>query len=204
MSGQPVSFVKVRTLSLKFFGLLALASLFLTEPAWPVQDETQGLLDWVSALLLVTGVLGRLWCTLYIAGRKSRVVVTTGPYALCRHPLYLFSLLLATGTLLILQHSVAAVLFGPPFLVFHVLAMRVEEANLTQKFGAEYTNYCRTTPRLLPHPGRLRLAFDRQSLQPSRSHLVRAMLDSSLFLLVFPAAKLLDWAYRTGLLPLRW
>lgn len=204
MSSKSESLVirKARTLGLKFFGFLALAALFLTEPSWPVRAETHLLLERLGILLLAAGVLGRLWCTLYIAGKKSKALVTTGPYALCRHPLYLFSLLLVTGTLLILQHAVAAAAFGLAFLLFHALAMRVEEAHLARIFGAEYANYCRTTPRLLPHPGGLRRAFDRQSLHPSRRHLGRIVLDSTGFLLVFPVAELLEGAYRTGLLPI--
>src|SRR5882672_454668 len=48
-------------------------------------------------MLVALACLGRIWCSLFIAGHKDEVLVTTGPYALCRHPLYSFSLLGALG-----------------------------------------------------------------------------------------------------------
>jgi protein-S-isoprenylcysteine O-methyltransferase Ste14 len=41
--------------------------------------------------------LGRTWCSLDISGRKKRELVTVGPYALVRNPLYIFTLLEAFG-----------------------------------------------------------------------------------------------------------
>ena len=41
--------------------------------------------------------LGRVWCSLFIAGHKDETLVTSGPYACCRHPLYSFSILGALG-----------------------------------------------------------------------------------------------------------
>ena len=64
-----------------------------------------GALLQAAALLLVAGAcLGRIWCSVFIAGRKDAAIVTHGPYALCRHPLYSLSfvggigLALATGS----------------------------------------------------------------------------------------------------------
>ena len=48
-------------------------------------------------LLVALACLGRIWCSLFIAGHKDEVLVTTGPYALCRHPLYSLSVLGALG-----------------------------------------------------------------------------------------------------------
>ena len=49
----------------------------------------------VSTVLFMIGVvlvvsLGRLWCSLYIAGYKKDVLVTAGPYSMCLKPSLFF------------------------------------------------------------------------------------------------------------------
>ncbi len=39
------------------------------------------------SMLFLAGAAFRFWATLYLGGRKDAVVVDTGPYSLCRHPL---------------------------------------------------------------------------------------------------------------------
>jgi len=62
-----------------------------------VQEDS--LLDWavdaVAFTLYLAGLTFRFWATLYVGGRKVRVVVAEGPYSVCRNPLYLGSFLLA-------------------------------------------------------------------------------------------------------------
>jgi protein-S-isoprenylcysteine O-methyltransferase Ste14 len=41
------------------------------------------------------GATLRLWSTLYIGGRKRVVLVSDGPYSLCRNPLYVGTFLIA-------------------------------------------------------------------------------------------------------------
>lgn len=48
-------------------------------------------------LLVAVAVLGRLWATLFIAGRKEDRLVRDGPFARCRHPLYAASIVGALG-----------------------------------------------------------------------------------------------------------
>lgn len=45
----------------------------------------------------------RFWATLYIGGRKEKELVTTGPYSLCRNPLYRGSLCAALSMALFLN-----------------------------------------------------------------------------------------------------
>ena len=52
----------------------------------------------IAGLLLMAGAaLGRVWTSAFIAGSKDERLVTTGPYARCRHPLYALSLLGGIG-----------------------------------------------------------------------------------------------------------
>ncbi|MGU9537294.1 methyltransferase family protein, partial [Proteus mirabilis] len=51
----------------------------------------------LGMVAIMVCVLGRAWCALYIGGRKKQEIVTSGPYSLCRNPLYVFSVIGAFG-----------------------------------------------------------------------------------------------------------
>ncbi|MFM7261867.1 MAG: methyltransferase family protein [bacterium] len=76
----------------------AVVALALLAPhAWEKDGVTDSLLSAMGYILLLVGCAGRIWCALYIAGRKNRVLVDLGPYSLTRNPLYLFSCLAFVG-----------------------------------------------------------------------------------------------------------
>src|ERR1700733_856770 len=106
-----------------------------------------------SLLLLVAGIIFAI-CALIVLGRsisllpQARRLVTSGPSALVRHPLYLGEMVAIAG--IALQHlSVWAL----PLLVlvwaFQLRRMEYEERVLLQSFP-EYADYMARTARLLP------------------------------------------------------
>ena len=105
-----------------------------------------------AAILLIAEVL--IVYTVLSLGRsfslipQARRLVTSGPYAIVRHPLYLVEEAAVAGVLL--QYAWFAAL---PFLVLHVTVqirrMQLEEKVL-QKAFPEYATYARHTPRLIP------------------------------------------------------
>ena len=112
-----------------------------------------------GALLGVAGValvvrsraeLGPAWSFVPKAGQETGLV-TTGPYRLVRHPIYLGLVLLAMGEALAFGSwpAVAIVLFGiiPTF----AWRARVEESLLGRTFGESYTLYRKQTRMLIPH-----------------------------------------------------
>ena len=107
----------------------------------------------VSAAIVVAGTAGSL-ITLAWLGRsfailpQARQLVTVGPYALVRHPLYLFEQLATLGVALqyrqpwgLLMVAVSVAIQFP--------RMRFEEEVLRETF-AGYDAYARATPRLVP------------------------------------------------------
>lgn len=108
------------------------------------------LVDIVGAAVVLLGLALRLWAGAHIRPWKGKRLVQTGPYAWCRHPLYLGSLLALLGVCTIAQNT--------PFVVASMLCcvgayavkIRIEERNLAASFGAEWQAYCAGTPRLLP------------------------------------------------------
>ncbi len=83
---------------------------------------------------------------------KSRRLVTAGPYALCRNPLYVGSFLMMIA-FCIFSHDWPALLFvcGPMALVYWV-QIRHEEIFLNTLFPDQWPDYAATVPRLVPRP----------------------------------------------------
>jgi protein-S-isoprenylcysteine O-methyltransferase Ste14 len=149
-------------------------------------------------IALFGAIVGRSWCSLYIGGRKTREIVTLGPYSVSRNPLYLFSSLAAfgvgalTGSVVLLIAAVALT-----FLVLRATVQR-EEAWLTKAFGAPYEAYLKDTPRFWP---RWSIWRDEPSLEIDPARFVRTVLDGSVLLLALPLLKALVLARAEGVIP---
>ncbi|TPN46744.1 isoprenylcysteine carboxylmethyltransferase family protein [Mesorhizobium sp. B1-1-7] len=108
----------------------------------------------VTALCLVfIGTASSIFC-LYWLGRSfslmatARRLVTTGPYSIVRHPLYICEAVFVLG--MILSHfSVLMVALGALQFLLQYRRARNEEAILRQTFP-EYDEYARRVPMLLP------------------------------------------------------
>lgn len=199
---------KCRPLALRAVVLATLPALLWLQPLWTRNLTADLLLECLGQVLIVAGVLGRLWCTLHIGGRKNRDLVTTGPYALCRNPLYLFSFLLGLGVTMVFQNSLMLLLFLPLFALFHGVAVILEERKLAALFGESYENYRREVPRFLPALKISRrtetIGLPEPVLAFSTRHALRAVLDSGIYLTIIPLAEVFEQLYQQGLLPLHW
>ena len=116
--------------------------------------------DWLRSMGIALGVLslvlyawsrttlGKEWSS-YLQMQKKHHLVTTGPYAWIRHPIYLSLIGFMTGISL-----VGANWFLIAFLVvsFADLILRIpkEEQMMVEEFGEEYEAYIRRTGKLLP------------------------------------------------------
>jgi protein-S-isoprenylcysteine O-methyltransferase Ste14 len=106
-----------------------------------------------SALLLLVGnvlaviILIRLGRSFSVMA-EARCLVTTGPYAIIRHPLYLAEQIAIAGAFIQFASAWAAILVLAQF-GFQVLRMRNEEDVLTRNFP-DYAAYKSRTARLVP------------------------------------------------------
>lgn len=112
---------------------------------------------WSAAALCVLGlmlvgvaVVGRLWCSLFISGYKANSLIIVGPYSLCRHPLYLFSLIGFVGIGLTTERIALAASIVLAFILAYPAVMTQEENHLRDCFGPAFDAYVRRTPRLIP------------------------------------------------------
>ena len=106
-----------------------------------------------SALLLFRishKELGRNWSiTLQI--REQHKLVSTGPYALIRHPMYTSFLLIAVGQALLLSNWVVGLAGLLGFAVLFLLRVDKEERMMFENFGQEYRAYMERTKRIIPY-----------------------------------------------------
>ncbi len=132
------------------FGLFILAMVLVTGSRWGSRTLVSELLFLAGLALVTIAILGRTWANLFIAGYKTRLLIRTGPYSLCRNPLYLFSAIgmtgigLCTGTLTI---PATMCLF---FAAYYPFIIRCEELRLSETHGEDFDDYCQTVPAFWP------------------------------------------------------
>jgi protein-S-isoprenylcysteine O-methyltransferase Ste14 len=81
--------------------------------------------------------------------KKNEQLATTGPYAYCRNPLYLGSIIIAIGFAIAARDVWVALGIVVLFTAIYVPVIHSEEAFLRSHFAA-YDAYARRVPRLLP------------------------------------------------------
>lgn len=117
-------------------------------------DETSLVTGEMLLLLGVTltgiGVVGRVWCFLYIAGRKNKTLITEGPYSLCRNPLYLFSLVAAVGIGFTSETMLIPLWILVVFMVAYPSVIGREEVFLRERFAGAFDAYVARVPRFWP------------------------------------------------------
>jgi protein-S-isoprenylcysteine O-methyltransferase Ste14 len=101
-------------------------------------------------LLIIAGSMGRIWCAIYIAGRKNKELCTDGPYSICRNPLYVFSYFGMMGLAIGANNVVLAAIATPIFWIYYAVVIRSEESVLSGLFGESFEEYKRKVPAVLP------------------------------------------------------
>ncbi len=89
---------------------------------------------------------------LYMTKEESHLV-TTGPYAYTRNPLYFSGTILLIGWTLLLRLTFFLIL-TMLFLVMFGFAIKWEEKELAERFGEEYLLYKERVPLFFPRPRR--------------------------------------------------
>ena len=118
------------------------------------------LLDWACHtcgwFLLAVYATFRMWATIYVGGRKDRILQTEGVYSATRNPLYLGSACLALAAVLFFESALLLLLTGVLVAFYFRTVIRSEEDVLRHRFGAAFDDYTRATPRFIPSFSRYR------------------------------------------------
>ncbi len=100
--------------------------------------------------LIAIGSLGRMWCSVYIAGYKDRVLITQGPYSICRNPLYFFSTFGALGVGFCTETLAFPLALLLVMVLYYPLVIRKEEQRLREHFGSDFDEYAKRVPAIFP------------------------------------------------------
>jgi protein-S-isoprenylcysteine O-methyltransferase len=108
--------------------------------------------------LMVIGLLLRgtaIWTlrrffTVHVTIQQNHELIRTGLYRRLRHPSYTGALLAFLGLALTLRNWLALLVMILPITAAFLHRIKIEEAALHDKFGAEYDAYCRESKALLP------------------------------------------------------
>ncbi|MER8813355.1 isoprenylcysteine carboxylmethyltransferase family protein [Mesorhizobium sp. M0220] len=192
------SYQHMRRMVLAVLIMVMFAALLFGQSVFPPDTPVHETIEMVGVVLIFLGIVGRLWSTLYIGGRKSSEVVTGGPYSITRNPLYLFSTLAAAGVGAQIGSIAATIGFGALCAgAFYIVILR-EEKFLKEVLGAPYQAYLAKVPRFFP---KLSLYQEGETGSFKPRLLRTTLLDGLVFLLALPAFELIDGAQQSGILP---
>lgn len=137
-------------IGLAFFGPvkvmpLEFGSLALTTAALPVALALGGLYLFDRS----ARELGRNW-SLVARVRDDHALITSGPFALVRNPIYLAMLLMMIASGFALGHVVQLIAAVPLFVLATAMRVAREERLLRSQFGQAYDDYAAKVARLIP------------------------------------------------------
>jgi protein-S-isoprenylcysteine O-methyltransferase Ste14 len=135
----------------RIFVVALVVVIALSDSMWERQAPfISAVLFMIGCVLVGIASLGRLWCSLYIAGYKTDSLVTEGPYSISRNPLYLFSLIGAVGVGFASETITLPIVLFILFTIYYPSVIKTEEAELGKIHGDEFKTYYQNVPRFFP------------------------------------------------------
>ena len=132
-----IAFSVARVGHLKHYGiLLPRLGLFLIIAGLAIR--------WIAILTL------RKYFTVNVAIQSGQQIVKSGLFRFLRHPSYCGSIISFIGLALTFANWISLSVILVPITLAFVMRIHIEERALTEAFGFEYEEYCRSTWRLLP------------------------------------------------------
>lgn len=121
---------------------------------WPASSWT----FWLGATVAIAGLLFAVWAREHLGRNWSRSVtikqghelITSGPYAVVRHPIYTGILTGFLGMAIAISQVRGFIAFVLIFLAFWI-KFRMEEQWMRSQFGEAYATYAHQTAALVPY-----------------------------------------------------
>jgi protein-S-isoprenylcysteine O-methyltransferase Ste14 len=195
-------FERARIPLTRIAGGLGLLVICLTKSVWETKSELIAvLLFCIGAVLAAVASMGRMWCSLYIAGNKDKMLVTEGPYSLSRNPLYFFNMLGAVGVGFATETFTFPVLILILFGFYYPQIIRREAVRLKELFGEQFEKYRQSVPAFFPRFAGF-TEPDRYEVRPVvyRKHIASALW----FIWLLGIMEIVEGLNETGILHSQW
>ncbi len=186
---------RLRLTALLLGGLLAIVAVSQRTAATGLAGQ---LLQLAGLACVACAALGRIWCSVFIAGRKDTQLVRGGPYAALRHPLYALSMLAMLGLGLATRSAAITAGLLLIFAVTYAAAARAEDRWLRAAHGDEFDRYAREVRSFLPRPKHYSVP---DSLEVRPRVLWKAFLDAGSLLGLWALLMLADALQLAGRTP---
>ena len=128
----------------------------LLSPRYGWASGRPGLWNWLGLIPLAAGLVGSLWCLiLHFAESDGRMdwepdknyLLTRGPYAFSRNPMYLSELTLMFGWVIFYGSVAVLIGFVGWWAFFNFYQVPQEERTIEAHFGEAYRDYKKKVPR---------------------------------------------------------
>ena len=191
--------LKVHLLRVVFIPIVFVA--IFVRPSWSVESTMAFVMEFGGYLFLLAGLVIRIWCTFYIGNRKSKEVITAGPYSICWNPLYIGTFLLAIGVGLCFENLLILILVPAIIVPVHIITARMEETRLESKFGEQYRMYKQKVPRFRPCFSN----YSSPNIIEVNVHSIRRIAMDTVGVLLIPEIEdLLELLHENGIIPILW
>ena len=140
----------------------------LADPAWLLRMGAASLsVALFAATVVCWYAMGKAWSVAVLPG-EHQTLLTRGPFAIVRHPIYSLSIQLMLCTLVTVPNWPMAVV-AATHIALMVIKVGIEEQALAEQFGARWMQYTRQTGRLWPRWWSAEVApIERQAPPPPR------------------------------------
>jgi len=138
-------------------------------------------IDIIGFILVAFGTLGRIWCSIYIVGRKDEELCLDGPYSVVRNPLYIFSFSGLIGIMCASRHIILVLIVIPVYWIYYFFVIKSEENRLIELFGDKYLDYQSKVKSIIPN---FKTYYSKNRLEINPVTLSKAVADAGCFIWV--------------------
>ena len=194
-------FAKYRLLLSKALLLAIIIILIISENNIIPDSFVYNIFELIGFILVLIGIFGRIWSSLYIEGNKTNTLITGGIYSLSRNPLYFFSFLLLLGYCFVIKSIIVVGMALLIWILIYPRTIKHEEEKLLKIHKDEYLDYYNRTPKIIPNFFLFKKSKKGSKIDITINNVERVLLESFGFILFFEIIRFLNYLHYSNILP---